>query len=110
MATYNDAFQYNAPTLTYDGALYSKLLGETLCYHMNRLAATLINNLPQYDTQGAANIWAGTSGLALPGALNQVYSVRNSGKNYGYDTQGALNALAGTSGLGPNEAASRIAS
>ena len=84
--------------------------GLTYTYHLNRLAGTLLNDVPQYDAQGAANIWAGTTNLAIPGALNALYASRNSGKNYNYDLQGALNALAGTSGLGINEAAARIAS
>ena len=84
--------------------------GKTYTYHLNRLAGTLINDVPQYDAQGAGNIWAGTTGLALPGALNTLYASRNSGKNYNYDLQGALNALAGTYGLGINEAAARIVS
>ena len=82
----------------------------TLTYHLNRLAGTLIADIPQYAAMGAANLWAGTNGLGLPGALNTLYASRNAGKNYKYDIQGALNALAGTSGLGPDEAASRIAS
>jgi hypothetical protein len=84
--------------------------GLTYTYHLNRLAGTLLNGVPQYDAQGAANKWAGTTGLAIAGALNTLYASRNSGKNYNYDLQGALNALAGTSGLGINEAAARIAS
>jgi hypothetical protein len=84
--------------------------GLTYTYHLNRLAGTLLNGVPQYDAQGAANKWAGTTGLAIAGALNTLYASRNSGRNYNYDLQGALNALAGTSGLGINEAAARIAS
>jgi hypothetical protein len=84
--------------------------GLTYTYHLNRLAGTLLNGVPQYDAQGAANLWAGTTGLAIAGALNTLYASRNSGRNYNYDLQGALNALAGTSGLGINEAAARIAS
>jgi hypothetical protein len=84
--------------------------GKTYVYHLNRLAGTLINDVPQYEAQGAANIWAGTTGLALVGALNTLYASRNSGKNYGYDLPGVLNALAGTVGLGVHEAAARIVS
>jgi len=84
--------------------------GLTYTYHLNRLAGTVVNGVPQYDAQGAANKWAGTTGLAIAGALNTLYASRNSGRNYNYDLQGALNALAGTSGLGINEAAARIAS
>jgi hypothetical protein len=85
--------------------------GYSYTYHLNRLAGTLnAYNVPTLDAQGAANVWAGTTGLALPGALNTLYASRNAGKNYYYDLQGALNALAGTTGLGPNEAAARIVS
>jgi hypothetical protein len=77
--------------------------GRTMQYHLNRLAGTLNEfNVPRYDAQGAANIWAGTSGLALQGALNSKASTS------GLAVQGALNKLAGTSGLGVNEAAARI--
>lgn len=77
--------------------------GRTLQYHMNRLAGTLdSSNVPRYDAQGAANLYAGTSGLDIKGALNA-----KSGTS-GLEIQGALNYLAGTSGLGENEAAARI--
>lgn len=77
--------------------------GRTMQYHLNRLAGTLNEfDVPRYDAQGAANIWAGTSGLALAGALNVKAGTS------GLAVQGALNVLAGTSGLGENEAAARI--
>jgi hypothetical protein len=84
--------------------------GLTYTYHLNRLASTIVNGVPQLDAQGAANKWANTTGLAIVGALNTLYASRNAGKNYNYDLQGVLNALAGTSGLGINEAAARISS
>jgi hypothetical protein len=77
--------------------------GRTLQYHMNRLAGTLdSSNVPRYDAQGAANLYAGTSGLDIKGALNAKAGTS------GLEIQGALNKLAGTSGLGENEAAARI--
>lgn len=77
--------------------------GRTMQYHINRLAGTLNEfDVPRYDAQGAANIWAGTSGLALQGALNVKAGTS------GLAVQGVLNKLAGTSGLGENEAAARI--
>lgn len=77
--------------------------GRTMQYHLNRLAGTLnAFDVPTYDAQGAANIWAGTSGLALQGALNSKAGTS------GLAVQGALNKLAGTDGLGVNEAAARI--
>ena len=78
--------------------------GRTLQYHMNRLAGTLnSSNVPRYDAQGAANLYAGTSGLDIKGALNIAAGTT------GLEIQGALNKLAGTTGLGENEAAARIA-
>jgi hypothetical protein len=79
-------------------------------YHLNRLAGTLVNNVPQLDEAGAANKWASTKDFATVGALNTLYASRNSGQNQGLDLQGILNAFAGTTGLGCNEAASRITS
>jgi hypothetical protein len=77
--------------------------GRTLQYHMNRLAGTLNSfDVPAYDAQGAANLYAGTSGLDIKGALNAKAGTS------GLEIQGALNKLAGTSGLGENEAAARI--
>lgn len=77
--------------------------GRTMQYHLNRLAGTLNEfDVPRYDAQGAANIWAGTSGLDLKGALNSKAGTS------GLAIQGALNVLAGTTGLGENEAAARI--
>lgn len=84
--------------------------GNTYQYHLNRLAGTIVDGVPQLDAQGAANVWAGTNGLAIVGALNHLYAYRNEGTNYNYDLQGVLNALAGTWGLGPNLAASLIES
>jgi len=88
--------------------------GRTTVYHLNRLAGTLINDLPQLDFNGAANVWAfNVTGKRYSrgiDALNQIYAFRNGGKNYYYDTPGAFNALAGTFGLGEAEAARRITS
>ena len=84
--------------------------GGSYTYHLNRLAGTLLNDVPTLDGQGAANVWAGTKGYAIVGALNYLYATRNSGKNPALDLQGILNALAGTTGLGPNAAAARITS
>ena len=89
--------------------------GRTTVYHLNRLAGTLIGDIPQYDFNGACVKWAD---VVIPGhnatrgidALNQIYAFRNSGKNYNEDTPGVLNLLAGTFGLGEAEAARRITS
>ena len=87
----------------------------TATYHMNRLAGTIKNGVPQYDFDGACVLWGN---IAIPGhkgtrgidVLNLIYANRNGGKNYYEDTPGVLNLLAGTTGLGESEAASRIAS
>ena len=88
--------------------------GRTVVYHLNRLAGTIVNGVPQYDFNGAANIWAfnvtGKKYSRGIDALNQIYAFRNGGKNYYYDTPGCINALAGTTGLGEAEAARRIVS
>jgi len=88
--------------------------GRTTVYHLNRLAGTLLNDVPQLDFNGAANVWAfNVTGKRYSrgiDALNQIYAYRNGGKNYYYDTPGAFNALAGTVGLGEAEAARRITS
>ena len=88
--------------------------GRTTVYHLNRLAGTLLNDVPQLDFNGAANVWAfNVTGKRYSrgiDALNQIYAYRNGGKNYYYDTPGAFNALAGTFGLGEVEAARRITS
>jgi hypothetical protein len=77
--------------------------GKTLQYHMNRLAGTLnAFDVPTLDAQGAANVYAGTTGLAIVGALNSKAGTS------GLELQGVLNYLAGTSGLGENEASARI--
>ena len=78
--------------------------GRTLQYHMNRLAGTLNSfDVPTLDAQGAANVYAGTTGLAIVGALNTKAGTS------GLELQGVLNKLAGTTGFGENEAAARIA-
>ncbi len=57
---------------------------------LQRLAATTGR-----DAQGAANVWAGTTGLALVGALNtKAGNPRAEWKSL----QGVINQLAGTIG------------
>lgn len=77
--------------------------GRTMQYHLNRKAGTLnAYDVPTLDAQGAANVWAGTTGLDIKGALNFKAGTT------GLEVQGALNYLAGTTGLGENEAAARL--
>jgi hypothetical protein len=79
--------------------------GETLQYAMNRKAGTLVGGVPTRDAQGAANVWAGTSGLDLVEALN--IKALNTLPNY-RDLAGVLNQLAGTTGLEVDAAAAAI--
>jgi hypothetical protein len=79
--------------------------GHTLQYHMNRKAGTLVNGVPQRDAQGAANIWAGTTGLDIVEALN--VKAGNTLPAY-KELVGVLNQLAGTTGLEQDGAASSI--
>ena len=89
--------------------------GLTATYHVNRLAGTILNGVPQLDFDGACIQWAtnvipGHGQTRGIGALNAIYAYRNGGKNLYLDTPGVLNALAGTYGIGEAEAAARIVS
>jgi hypothetical protein len=80
--------------------------GRGLVYHMNRKAATLsASDLPTLEADGAANVWAGTTGLPLVHALN-VKAGRTL-PNF-LELAGVLNQLAGTTGYEVDEAAARI--
>ena len=78
------------------------MAGEALTYSLNRKAGTLAN--PVAATL-AANIWAGTTGLSLVGALN-TKALNPQGSWVGLAA--VLNQLAGTSGLGVDGAARAI--
>jgi len=71
--------------------------GSSLTAELNRLAG--ITDITKYlDEQGAANAWAGTTGLATVGALNikaQAGRTRDKFKKI----NGICNELAGTTGL-----------
>lgn len=80
--------------------------GRGLKYHLNRKAGTLNGfDKPTLEAQGAANVWAGTTGLDLVGALN--VKALNTRPNY-LALAGVLNQLAGTTGFEVDEAAARI--
>jgi len=79
--------------------------GNTLQYHMNRLAGTLVQGVPLYDAQRAANIYAGTTNLDIVHALNT--KAGNSLPAY-KELVGVLNQLANTTGLGQDGAAASI--
>lgn len=71
--------------------------GSTLAGELNRLAG--ITDILEYqDEQGAANVWAGTTGLALLGALNEKASPGRSPKDY-LGLNAVCNEIAGTTGL-----------
>lgn len=76
-----------------------------LTYHLNRLAGTLVNDMPTLAAQGAANVWAGTTGLALVGALNTKLGI-TSPKDW-RDLRGICNMLGGTDNLDPADALSQ---
>jgi hypothetical protein len=75
-------------------------------YQMNRIAGTLdANDVPKLAATEAANVYAGTTGHSLTGALN--VAAGNTLPNY-QALQGVLNQLAGTTGLAITEAAAQI--
>jgi hypothetical protein len=71
--------------------------GSTLVDELNRLAG--ITDLLEYqDAQGAANVWAGTTGLALLGALNEIAEAGRTPDEY-LGLNAVCNEIAGTTGL-----------
>lgn len=71
--------------------------GSSLTQELNRLAG--ITNIAQYlDEQGAANAYAGTTGLATVGALN-IKAEAGRTRDKFKDIDGICNELAGTTGL-----------
>ena len=64
----------------------------TLTYNLNRKAGTLVNDQATLTAQDAANVWAGTIGRDLVGALNA--KALNTLPNY-RELAGVLNQLAG---------------
>jgi hypothetical protein len=71
--------------------------GSTLAGELNRLAG-ITNILEFQDEQGAANVWAGTTGLALLGALNYIADPTRSEDAY-LGLNAVCNEIAGTTGL-----------
>ena len=71
--------------------------GSSLTAELNRLAG--ITDVTKYlDAQGAANAYAGTTGLATVGALNYKVSASRTCDNF-KDIDGVCNELASTTGL-----------
>ena len=71
--------------------------GSSLTAELNRLAG--ITDITKFlDEQGAANAWAGTTGLATVGALNIKASSSRTRDKF-KSINGICNELAGTAGL-----------
>lgn len=85
--------------------------GSTLCAELNRLAngGTYPARTAFKDSQGAANTWAGTSGLGVIGALNQKASAGRAPSAY-KALNGICNELAGTTNKSAVDALRTIAS
>jgi hypothetical protein len=69
------------------------MASEELQHALQRVSSTTL------DAQGAANVWAGTSGLDLVGALNAKAGTS------GLELLGVCNALTSTTGRGINACA-----
>lgn len=86
--------------------------GSTLRDELNRLANGGGTTYPAYtaykDEQGAANAWAGTTGIATVGALNKKYGTTNPAQYVGLNK--ICNLLAGTTGLEAVTALREVAS
>ena len=85
--------------------------GSTLCAELNRLAngGTYPAMTAFLDEQGAANAWAGTSGLGIIGALNIKADAARQPDDY-VDLNGICNELAGTTGKSAVDALRTMAS
>jgi hypothetical protein len=78
--------------------------GSTFCSELNRLAngGTYPLLTAYLDEQGAANKWAGTTGLAVQGALNAKLGITD--KKLFKGIRAACNALASTTDKSPTDA------
>ena len=85
--------------------------GSTLCAELNPLAngGTYPAMTAFLDEQGAANAWAGTSGLGIIGALNIKADAARQPDDY-VDLNGICNELAGTTGKSAVDALRTMAS
>ena len=85
--------------------------GSTLCAELNRLAngGTYPAITAYLDEQGAANAWAGTSGLGVIAALNIKADGTRQPNNY-KDLFGICNELAGTTNKSAVDALRTLAS
>lgn len=87
------------------------IAGSTLCAELNRLAngGTYPLMTAFLDEQGAANAWAGTSGLGIIGALNIKADASRQPDDY-KDINGICNELAGTTNKSAVDALRTMAS
>lgn len=87
------------------------IAGSTLCAELNRLAngGTYPALTVFLDEQGAANAWAGTSGLGIIGALNIKADANRQPDDY-KDLLGICNELAGTTNKSAVDALRTLAS
>jgi len=87
------------------------IAGSTLCAELNRLAngGTYPARTSFKDSKGAANAWAGTSGLGIIGALNKKASAGRAPSAY-KALNGICNELAGTTNKSAVDALRTIAS
>jgi len=86
--------------------------GSTLVDELNRLAnggGSYPNRNVYLDAQGAANKWAGTTGLGLDGALNRKANANRSAADF-KGLNAVCNELAGTTGLEAIPALREVAS
>jgi hypothetical protein len=85
--------------------------GSTLCAELNRLAngGTYPALTSFLDEQGAANAWAGTSGLGIIAALNIKADANRQPDDY-KDLFGICNELAGTTNKSASDALRTLAS
>jgi uncharacterized protein YneR len=83
--------------------------GSPLTAELNRLANNGVYPAMTsfLDSQGAANAWAGTTGLATVGALNYIADPLRTKDEY-KDIDGICNELAGTTGLDASDALATI--
>lgn len=92
MILYNAPLLYEDMETFYNGGVVvpAQFFGKPLQWNLNRVTDKLVGNVPTLDAQGAANVWAGTSGLDLLGALNFKAGTNGLGLN------AVCNLLAGT--------------
>jgi hypothetical protein len=102
---YDAVFEYNENGVEYGGSVNESSITSTLTGELNRLAyGGTYPPISLYLTATkAANVYAGTDGLPLVGALNKAADPNRQPNNY-KALGGICNELAGTTGLSPLQA------